>query len=74
MSKRELSPSDQIQRHGDEASKKRSGQLIVVLENHREVICTVQFSECEPVEENDDDQKLHVRREVPCASPPARGR
>ena len=35
-----------------------------------EVICTVRFSECEPVEEDDDDQKLHARREVPCASPP----
>jgi hypothetical protein len=46
------------------ASKKRSGQLIAVLENHREVFCTVRFSECEPVEEDDDDQKLHARREV----------
>ncbi len=55
---------------GDEASKKRSGQLIAVLENHREVICTVRFSECEPVEEDDDDRKLHARREVPCASLP----
>jgi hypothetical protein len=70
MSKREWSASDQIQRHGNEASKKRSGQLIAVLENHREVICTVRFSECEPVEEDDDDQKLHTRREVSCVSPP----
>ena len=46
------------------ASKKRSEQLVAVLENHREVFCTVRFSECEPVEEDDDDQKLHARREV----------
>ncbi len=39
----------EIQRHGDEASKKMSGQLIAVLKNHRKVICTVRFSECEPV-------------------------
>ena len=64
MSKREWSASDQIQRHDDVASKKRSGQLIAVLENHRKVFCTIRFSECEPVEEDDDDQKLHARREV----------
>ena len=55
---------------GNEVSKKRSGQLIAVLENHREVICTIRFSECKPVEEDDDDRKLHARREVPCASLP----
>jgi hypothetical protein len=70
MSKREWSVSDQIQRHGDEASKKMSGHLIADMGNHREVICTVRFSNCEPVDEDDDDQKLTTRREVPCASPP----
>ena len=66
MSKREWSTSDQTQTHGNEASKKRSGHLIAVLEHHREVICTIRFS----VDEDDDDQKLPARREVPCASPP----
>ena len=66
MSKREWSASDQTQTHGDEASKKRSGHLIAVLEHHSEVICTIQFS----VDEDDDDRKLPARREVPCASPP----
>ena len=70
MSKREWSASDQIQRHGDEASKKMSGHLIADMGHHREVICTVRFSKCEPVGEDDDDQKLPARREVPCASPP----
>ena len=58
MSKREWSAS------------KRSGHLIAVLENHREVICTIRFSECEPVIKDDDDRKLPARREVTCASPP----
>ena len=70
MSKREWSESDQIQRHGDAASKKMSGHLIADMENHREVICTVWISNCEPVDEDDDDWKLPTRREVPCASPP----
>jgi hypothetical protein len=58
MSKREWSASE------------RSEQLIAVLENHREVICTVRFSKCEPVIKDDDDRKLPARREVPCASLP----
>ncbi len=59
-----------MQTHGDEVSKKRSGHLIADLGNHREVICTVRFSNCEPVDEDDDDRKLPLRREVPCSSPP----
>jgi len=55
MSKREWSESDQIQRHGDEASKKLSGHLIADMGNHREVICTVWISNCEPVDKDDDD-------------------
>jgi hypothetical protein len=70
MSKREWSASDQTLTHGDEASKKRSGHLIADMGHHREVICTVRFSICEPVDEDDDVRKLPVRREVPCASPP----
>ena len=70
MSKREWSASDQKQMHNNEASKKRSGHLIAVLEHHREVICTIRFSKCEPVEEDEHYQKLPARREVPCASPP----
>ena len=62
--------SNQMQTHGDEVSKKRSGHLIADLGNHREVICTVRFSNCEPVDEDDDDRKLPLRREVPCSSPP----
>jgi hypothetical protein len=68
MSKREWSASDQTQKHGDEASKKRSGHLIADLGHHREVICTVWLSNYEPVDEGDDDRKLPTRREVPCAS------
>jgi len=70
MSKREWSTSDQSQKHGDEASKKRSGHLIADEGHHCEVICTVRFSNYEPVDEDDDDRKLPVRQEVPCASPP----
>ena len=70
MSKREWSASDQIQRHGDETSKKRSGHLIADMGNHREVICTIRFRDCEPMIKDDDDRKLPARREVPCASPP----
>ena len=70
MSKREWSASDQIQRHGNEASKKMSGHLIVDMGNHREVICTFRISNCETMDEDNDDQKLPTRREVPCASPP----
>ena len=55
MSKREWSESDQMQTHGDEASKKRSGHLIAVL--HHEVICTIRFS----VDEDNDDRKLPAR-------------
>ena len=33
-------------------------------------ICTIQFSNCEPVDEDNDDHKLPMRQEVPCASPP----
>jgi hypothetical protein len=59
-------------------SKKRSfdlsqsypGHLIAVLGHHREVKCTFLFSNCEPVDEDDDDRKHPARREVPCASPP----
>ena len=47
-----------------------SGHLIADMGNHREVICTVRFGNCEPVDEDDDDRKLTTRREVPCASPP----
>ncbi len=61
--------SDQIQRHGDEAIKKRSGHLIADMGNHREVICIVRFRDCEPMIKDDDDRKLPARREVPCASP-----
>ena len=67
MSKREWSASDQMQRHGDEASKKRSGLLIADMGHHHEVICTVRLSNCEPVDKDDDDQKLPTRQEVPCA-------
>jgi hypothetical protein len=70
MSKREWSASDQTQMHGNEASKKRSGHLIADMGHHCEVICTVRYSNCEPVDEDDDDRKLPARREVPCASPP----
>ncbi len=70
VSKREWSASNQTQTHGDEASKKRSGHLIADMGHHREVICTVRFSNCEPVDKNDDDRKHSARREVPCASPP----
>ena len=38
--------------------------------HHREVICTVWFSNCEPIDEDDDGRKLPMRREVPCPSPP----
>jgi hypothetical protein len=54
MSKREWSASDQMQRHGDEASKKMSGHLIADMRDHREVICTVWFSKCEPQDEDDE--------------------
>jgi len=47
-----------------------SEHLIADMGNHREVICTVRFGNCEPVDEDDDDRKLTTRREVPCASPP----
>ena len=58
MSKREWSASDQIQRHGDEASKKRSGHLIADMGNHREVICTVWFRDCESmIKDNEDEIK-----------------
>ena len=53
----EWSASDQTQTHGDEASKKRSGHLITDMGHHREVICTVRFSNCKPMDEDDDDQK-----------------
>jgi len=56
--------------HSNEASKKRSGHLIADVGYHREVICTVRFSNCEPMDEDDDDRKLPARQEVPCASPP----
>ena len=65
MSKREWSGSDQTQTHGDEVPKKRSGHLIADLGHHREMICTVRFSNYEPVDGDDDDRKLPVRREVP---------
>jgi len=73
----EWSASDQTQMHGHEVSKKRSfdlsqsypGHLIAVLGHHHEVKCTVWFSNCEPVDEDDDDRKHPARREVPCASP-----
>jgi hypothetical protein len=74
----EWSASDQTQMHGHEVSKKRSfdlsqsypGHLTAVLGHHHEVKCTVRFSNCEPVDKNDDDRKHSARREVPCASPP----
>jgi hypothetical protein len=74
----EWSASDQTQMHDHEVSKKRSfdlsqsypGHLIAVLGHHHEVKCTVRFSNCEPVDEDDDDRKHPARREVPCASPP----
>ena len=47
-----------------------SGHLIADMGNHCEVICTVQFGNCEPVDEDGDDRKLTTRQEVPCASPP----
>ncbi len=74
----EWSASDQTQMHGHEVSKKRSfylsqsypGHLIAVLGHHHEVKCTVRFSNCEPVDEDDDDRNHPARREVPCTSPP----
>ena len=70
MSKREWSASNQIQRHGNEASKKRSGHLIADMGNHREVICTVRFRDRKHMIKDNDDRKLPARREVPGASPP----
>ena len=66
-----------MQMHGHEVSKKRSfelsqsypGHLIVVLGHHHKVKFTVRFSNCEPVDEDDEDQKHPARPEVPCASP-----
>jgi hypothetical protein len=73
----EWSASDQTQMHGHEVSKKRSfdlsqsypGHLIAVLGHHHEVKFTVRFSNCEPVDDDDNDRKHPARREVPCASP-----
>ena len=50
-----------MQMHDDEASKKRSGHLIAEMGHYREVICTVWFSNYEPVDDDDDDRKLPVR-------------
>ena len=71
MSKREWSTSDQIQRHGDGSSKKRSGHLIADIGKHREVICTIRFSNSDSngpevfeAAVNNDDLKPPARHTV----------
>jgi hypothetical protein len=62
--------------HSHEVSEKRSfdlsqsypGHQIAVLGHPHEVKCTVRFSNCKPVDEDDDDQTLPARQEVPCPS------
>ena len=66
----EWSTSNQTQMHGRfDLSQSYPGHLIAVLGHHREVKCTVWFSNCEPVDEDEDDRKHPARREVTCASP-----
>jgi hypothetical protein len=65
--------SDQTQMHSHEVSKKRSfdlsqsypGHQIADLGHPHEVKCTVRFSNFKPVDEDNDDQKLPARQEVP---------